>query len=61
MDKMVSEIDKAIERKYQEIKESGRVYRGINKFYEDLCFEKTYLAMYVRRKMIELAEEKGDL
>ena len=52
MDKMVSEIDKAIERKYQEIKESGRVYRGINKFYEDLCFEKTNLAMYVRRKMI---------
>ena len=55
MDKMVSEIDKAIEKKYQEIRESGRVYRGINKLYEDLCFEKTYLAMYVRRKMMELA------
>lgn len=61
MDEMVSEIDKAIEKKYQEIRESGRVYRGINKLYEDLCFEKTYLAMYVRRKMMELAEEKGDL
>ena len=61
MDEMVSEIDKAIEKKYQEIRESRRVYRGINKFYEDLCFEKPYLAMYVRRKMMELAEEKGDL
>ena len=61
MDKMVSEIDKAIEKKYQEIRESGRVYRGINKLYEDLCFEKTYLAMYVRRKMMELAEENDDL
>ena len=61
MDKMVSKIDKAIEKKYQEIRESGRVYRGINKLYEDLCFKKPYLAMYVRRKMMELAEEKGDL
>lgn len=61
MDKMVSEIDKAIEKKYQEIRESGRVYRGINKLYDDLHFEKTYLAMYVRRKMMELAEENDDL
>ena len=61
MDEMVSEIDKVIEKKYQEIRESGRVYRGINKLYEDLRFEKTYLAMYVRRKMMELAEENDDL
>lgn len=47
---MISEIDKAIEKKYQEIGESRRVYRGINKLYEDLHFEKPYLADYVRRK-----------
>ncbi len=61
MDEMVSKIDKAIERKYQEIRESGKVYRGIKKLYEDLHFEKPYLADYVRRKMMELAEENDDL
>ena len=60
MDEMVSKIDKAIERKYQEIRESGKVYRGIKKLYKDLHFEKPYLADYVRR-MMELAEENDDL
>ena len=50
MDEMVSKI-----------RESGKVYRGIKKLYKDLHFEKPYLADYVRRKMMELAEENDDL
>ena len=61
MDEMISEIDKAIERKYLEIKESGKIYSGIKMFCEVVAWEKPLLASYVRQKMMEMAEENWDL
>lgn len=51
MDKMIPEINRAIERKYQDIKETGKIYSGIKSLYETIAWEDPQLASYVRQKM----------
>ena len=61
MDKMIPEINRAIERKYQDIKETGKIYSGIKSLYETIAWEDPQLASYVRQKMMKMAEANGDL
>ena len=60
MDKMIPEINRAIE-KYQDIKETGKIYSGIKSLYETIAWEDPQLASYVRQKMMKMAEANGDL
>ena len=61
MDKMIPEINRAIERKYQDIKETGKIYSGIKSLYETIAWEDPQLASYVRQKMMKMAEANGAL
>lgn len=61
MDKMILEINRAIERKYQDIKETGKIFSGIKSLYETIAWENPQLASYVRQKMMKMAEANGDL
>ena len=48
---LIKVMDEAVEKKYQKIRETGKVYTGIQGFCQQ----------FVRKKMIDLANKKGDL
>lgn len=61
MDELIREIEKVVEKKYNEIKETGKIYSGIKKFTAELAWFEPELARYAKRKMLEIAEKRGDL
>lgn len=58
---MITEINRAVERKYQDIKGTGKIYSGIKSLCETIAWEEPQLACYVRQKMMKMAEANGDL
>lgn len=61
MEDLLEALDEAVEKKYQKIKETGKIYSGIMEFYEQERWMNPQIAEYVRKKMIDLAIKKGDL
>ena len=58
---LIKVMDEAVEKKYQKIRETGKVYTGIQGFCQQLRWTNPQIAEYVRKKMIDLANKKGDL
>ena len=61
MEDLLEALDEAVEKKYQKIKETGKIYSGIMEFYEQARWMNPQIAEYVRKKMIDLAIKKCDL
>lgn len=60
-DDLIKVLDEAVEKKYQKIKETGKVYTGIQEFCQQLRWTNPQIAEYVRKKMMDLAIRNGDL
>ena len=60
-DDLIKVLDEAMEKKYQKIKETGKVYTGIQEFCQQLRWTNPQIAEYARKKMMELAIRNGDL
>lgn len=58
---MIQQIEEIIERQYEKIRESGRVLSGIKECVRNIRYDEPVLAEYVERKMLTIAEKKGDL
>ncbi len=61
MEDLLEALDEAVEKKYQKIKETGKIYSGIMEFYEQARWTNPQIAEYARKKMMDLAIKKGDL
>ena len=61
MQRMLDAIDNAISEKYEEIRQSGKILVGIRDLNRQIRFNHPELAAHVEKRMMELAEEKGDL
>ena len=60
-DDLIKVLDEAVEKKYQKIKETGKVYTGIQEFCQQLRWTNPQIAEYARKKMMDLAIRNGDL
>lgn len=60
-DDLIKVLDEAMEKKYQKIKETGKVYTGIQEFCQQLRWTNPQIAEYARKKMMDLAIRNGDL
>lgn len=60
-DELIKVLDEAVEKKYQKIRETGKVYTGIQEFCQQLRWTNPQIAEYVRKKMMDLAIHNGDL
>lgn len=54
---MLCIIDKAIEEKYKEIREQGKILSGIEDLYRQIRYEHPELATYIKRRMMNIAEK----
>lgn len=61
MEDLLEALDEAVEKKYQKIKETGKIYSGIMEFYEQARWMNPQIAEYARKKMMNLAIRNGDL
>lgn len=61
MEDLLEALDEAVEKKYQKIKETGKIYSGIMEFYEQARWTNPQIAEYARKKMMDLAIRNGDL
>ena len=60
-DDLIKVLDEAVEKKYQKIKETGKVYTGIQEFCQQLRWTNPQIAEYARKKMMDLAIRNGNL
>lgn len=60
-DDLIKVLDEVVEKKYQKIKETGKVYTGIQEFCQQLRWTNPQIAEYARKKMMDLAICNGDL
>lgn len=61
MEDLLEALDEAVEKKYQKIKETGKIYSGIMEFYEQARWMNPQIAEYARKKMMNLAIHNGNL
>lgn len=61
INEMLEKIDEAIKDIYKEIEKTGQIMFEIRWIYRQLRFRNYELAEYIKNRMEELAEEKGDL
>ena len=58
---MLNRIDKAILERYEAIKQSGKVLSGIEETCRQIRFKSPELAVHIKKRMMQIAKEKGDL
>lgn len=61
METMLKAIEGAIAEEYQGIKNRGKTLAGIEEIYRQVRFEFPELAVHIRKRMLDIAKEKGDL
>lgn len=61
MEKMLADIDFAIQRQYEDVKQQKKVCAGIEDIYRQVRFQYPELAEHIKRRMLDIAKEKGDL
>lgn len=61
MEEMIDKIENAILQGYEAISKEGKILDGIEKIYRQVRFEKPELGIYIRKKMLQIAKERGDL
>lgn len=61
MQKMLNNIENAIAEKYTEVKKQGDILSGIEDVFRQVRFHDPNLALHIKKRMLELAKEKGDL
>lgn len=61
MREIIEKIEKAILEKYAEIKRQGNILTGIEDLYRQIRFETPELAFHIRKRMLQIAKENGDL
>lgn len=61
INEMLEKIDEAIKDTYKEIEKTGQIMFEIRWIHRQLRFRNYELAEYIKNRMEELAEEKGDL
>ena len=61
IDEMLHVIDQAIILQYEEIKRQGKILLGIEEVDRQIRFQNPGLAQHIKRRMMEIAKERGDL
>lgn len=61
MDEMESKIEKAVAEKYEIIRQQGKILSGIEDVYRQVRYEHPDLAVYIKKRMLLMAKENGDL
>lgn len=61
IDRLLSKIEKAMQEEYTEIKQQGSLLSGIENLYRQVRFQNPELASYVRKRLLDIAENNGDL
>lgn len=61
MQQLLDMVNAAIEAEYNNIKKTGKIHSGIEKLFRGIRWEHPELAVHVRKRMLEIAKEKGDL
>jgi hypothetical protein len=61
MQAMLTDIEAVIEKQYEKIRQQGKILSGIEEIYRQVRFESPELAAHIKKRMLDLAEEKGDL
>lgn len=61
MRKIIEKIDRAILEKYVEIKRQGGILTGIEALFRQVNFENPELAVHIKKRMLQIAKENGDL
>ena len=58
---MLDKIEKAILEEYAEVKQQGSIIGEIENLYRQLRFRSPELALHIKKKMLQIAKENGDL
>lgn len=58
---VIANVDDVIRKKYDEIKGHGKILEGIDVLNRQIRFKYPKLAEHVKKRMLEIAKEKGDL
>lgn len=61
MKKMLNTIEKAIEENYERVKKQGKILSGIEEVHRQVRFQNPELAAHIKKRMLEIAKDKGDL
>lgn len=61
MQKMLDTIEAAINEKYNQIKQQGKILQEIKEVHRQVRFQSPELAVHIKRRMTEIAKNKGDL
>lgn len=56
---IVQLINEIVDKEYENIKGQGEILEGIEKLHQQIRFEEPYLAEYIKKRMLCLAEGKG--
>lgn len=58
---MICQIEQVISDEYESIRQKGKIFREIEEIFRQVRFENPELAIYIRKRMLQIAKEKGDL
>lgn len=61
MEEMIYQIEQAIIDEYEAMRQKGKILCGIKEIFRQVSFENPELAIHIRKRMLQIAEEKGDL
>lgn len=61
MDEMIYQIEQSIINEYEAVRQKGKILCGIEEIFRQVRFENPELAAHIRKRMLQIAKEKGDL
>lgn len=61
MEEMIRQIEQSIIDEYEAVRQKGKILCGIEEISRQVRFENPELAAHIRKRMLQIAKEKGDL
>ncbi len=61
MKEMICQIEQSIINEYEAVRKKGKILCGIEEIFQQVRFENPELAVHIRKRMLQIAKEKGDL
>ena len=58
---MLCQIEQSIIDEYEAVRQKGKILCGIEEIFRQIRFENPELAVHIRKRMLRMAKEKGDL
>lgn len=58
---MLCQIEQSIIDEYEAVRQKEKIFCGIEEIFRQVSFENPELASHIRKRMLQIAKEKGDL